>query len=135
MSELQELLAHLPQKAPVGFVKEILHVGEHESRTVVEFEVTPTLGMLSEAGAQSSVFLKLTEEKKAINIPDRTNGMLLSVKSKWYQRSDKRRFEIESHYISNLDNFFMLSFSVLDGGTLIADGQLSVVLQKEGQSL
>ncbi len=135
MSTLNDLVAHLPQKAPVGFVKELLQQSEHEARTVVEFGTVPTLSMLSEAGAQSSIFLKLTEEKKAINVPQRTNGMLLTVKSKWYQRSDKQRFEIESHYISNFDNFFMLSFSVLDDGTLIADGQLSVVLQKEGESL
>lgn len=135
MDDLQELLAHLPQKAPVGFVKEIIHRGEYEARTVVEFGMTPTLSMLSEAGAQSSIFVKLTEEKKLINVPPETSGMLLSIKAKWYQRSEKRRFEIESHYISHFDNFFMLNFNVLDGGALIADGQLSVILQKEGESL
>jgi hypothetical protein len=62
-------------------------------------------------------------------------GMLLSVKAKWRHKSDKTSFEIESRYVSNLDSFFMVNFSVYDGETVVADGQLSVVLQKAGESL
>jgi hypothetical protein len=133
--DLDELLTYLPHKDPVKFVKKVLISDEHNCRASVSFESVPTLSMLSEAAAQTSVFLLLTEEKKAAKIPPRALGMLLSVKAKWHQKSEKRSFEIESRYVSNLESFFMVSFSVFDGDSLIADGQLSVVLQKEGEAL
>ena len=135
MSDLNELLEFLPQKDPVGFVKEVLICEEHESRTVVVFESAPTLTMLSEAGAQTSIFLKLTEEKIAANVPKRAMGMLVSVKSKWLQKSEKRSFEVASSYISNLDSFFIVSFTVYDGETAVAEGQVAAVLQRNGESL
>ncbi|WP_345976827.1 hypothetical protein [Sulfurimonas sp. HSL3-7] len=135
MPDLDELMTYLPHKEPVAFVKKVLVSEEHNCRVSVSFETAPTLSMLSEAGAQASIFLLLTEEKAAANIPPRAMGMLLSVKSKWHQKSEKTVFEIESRYISNLENFFMVSFRVFDGESLIAEGQLSVVLQKEGDTL
>ena len=135
MSDLNELLEYLPQKDPVGFVKEVLVCEEHESRTVVKFESAPTLSMLSEAGAQASIFLRLTEEKKAADIPVRAMGMLVSVKSKWLEKSEKQSFEVESRYISNLDSFFIVSFTVFDGETAVAEGQVAAVLEKNGESL
>jgi len=135
MVDLQELLTYLPQKDPVAFVKEVLICEEHVSRTRVSFESIPTLAMLSEAGAQTSIFLKLTKEKIDANIPPRAMGMLLSVKSKWQRRCEVQAFEIESHYVSNLDNFFVVSFSVYDDNCLVADGQVSVILEKNGESL
>ena len=135
MSDLNELLEFLPQKDPVGFVKEVLVCEEHESRTIVRFESAPTLPMLSEAGAQSSIFLRLTEEKKAAGVPLRAMGMLVSVKSKWLQKSDKQSFEVETRYVSNLDSFFIVSFTVFDGDTAIAEGQVAAVLERNGESL
>ena len=133
--DLNSLLEYLPQKAPVGFVKEVLVCEEHESRTVVRFESRPTLSMLSEAGAQSSIFLRLTEEKKAANVPPRAMGMLVSVKSKWLQRSDKKSFEVKTNYVSNLDSFFIVSFTVFDGDVAIAEGQVAAVLEQNGVAL
>ena len=135
MVDLNELMTYLPQKDPVGFVKEVLVSEEHLSRTIVTFESAPTLSMLSEAGAQTSIFLRLTEEKKAANVPPRAMGMLVSVKSKWLHKSEKRMFEVESRYISNLDSFFVVSFSILDGENVVAEGQVAAVLQKNGESL
>ncbi|MEE8587745.1 MAG: hypothetical protein V3S80_00210 [Sulfurimonadaceae bacterium] len=135
MPDLKELLTYLPQKDPVGFVKSVLVSEEHLSRATVTFESAPTLSMLSEAGAQTSIFLRLTEEKKAANVPPRAMGMLVSVKSKWLQKSEKSSFEVESRYISNLDSFFVVSFTVYDGETVVAEGQVAVVLQKNGESL
>ena len=135
MSDLDELLEYLPQKDPVGFVKEVLICEEHESRTVVSFESAPTLSMLSEAGAQTSIFLRLTEEKKVANVPVRAMGMLVSVKSKWLHKSEKKSFEVESRYMSNLDSFFIVSFTVFDGETAVAEGQVAAVLEKNGESL
>ena len=135
MVDLNELMTYLPQKDPVGFVKKVLVSEEYLSRTIVTFEDAPTLSMLSEAGAQTSIFLRLTEEKIAANVPPRAMGMLVSVKSKWLQKSQKRSFEVESRYISNLDSFFMVSFSVLDGEAVVAEGQVAAVLEKNGESL
>ena len=132
---LNELLEFLPQKDPVGFVKEVLVCEEHDSRTVVRFESAPTLSMLSEAGAQSSIFLRLTEEKKAADVPLRAMGMLVSIKSKWLQKSDKKSFEVETRYVSNLDSFFIVSFTVFDGETAVAEGQVAAVLERNGESL
>lgn len=135
MVDLDELITYLPQKDPVGFVKKILVSEEHLSRTVVAFESAPTLSMLSEAGAQTSIFLRLSQEKKAANIPPRAKGMLVNVKSKWLQTSDKREFEVESRYISNLDSFFVVSFTVFEGETAVAEGQVAAVLEQNGASL
>ena len=135
MSDLNELLEFLPQKDPVGFVKEVLVCEEHESRTVVHFESVPTLSMLSEAGAQSSIFLRLTKEKEAANVPLRAMGMLVSVKSKWLQKSEKRGFEVETRYISNLDSFFIVSFTVFEDEVAVAEGQVAAVLERNGESL
>ncbi len=135
MSDLNELLEFLPQKDPVGFVKEVLVSEEHESRTIVRFESPPTLSMLSEAGAQTSMFLKLTEEKKVANLPQHARGMLVSVKSKWLQKNMKQSFEIESRYVSNLDNFFVVSFTAFDGEDIVVKGQVVAILEKNGESL
>jgi len=135
MSDLNAYLEFLPQKEPVGFVKEVLVCEEHESRVVVAFESKPTLAMLSEAGAQSSIFLKLTNEKEAANVPLRAMGMLVSVKSKWLNKSDKTRFEVESHYVSNLDSFFIVDFKVFDGEMAVAEGQIAAVLERNGEAL
>ena len=135
MSELNELLSFLPQKAPVGFVKSVLVSDEHISRTVVSFESAPTLSMLSEAGAQTSIFLRLSEEKKAADVPERAMGMLVSVKSKWLQKSTKQSFEVESRYVNNLDSFFVVEFTVFDGELVIAEGQVAAVLQRNGEQL
>ena len=135
MTDLNELLSFLPQKAPVGFVKSVLLSDEHISRTVVSFESAPTLAMLSEAGAQTSIFLRLSEEKKAADVPERAMGMLVSVKSKWLQKSTKHTFEVESRYVNNLDSFFVVAFSVYDGESVIAEGQVAAVLQRNGEQL
>jgi hypothetical protein len=135
MEELDQALARMPHKAPVAFVKKVVASEEHYARTLVAFESAPTLSMLSEAGAQSTIFLRLTEEKKAANISPRAMGMLVSVKSKWHQRSPKRAFAMECRYISNLESFFMVGFSAFDGEMLVAEGQVSVVLQKTGSPL
>ena len=135
MPDLNMLLEYLPQKDPVGFVKEILVSEEHLSRTIVRFEDAPTLAMLSEAGAQTSIFLRLSQEKKAANVPPRAKGMLVSVKSKWLQKSVKKAFEVESRYISNLDSFFIVDFRVFDGETTVAEGQVAAVLEKNGEAL
>jgi len=135
MAGLDELLSYLPQKAPVGFVREVLVSDEHLSRTVVSFDAAPTLPMLSEAGAQTSIFLRLTEEKKAADVPPRAMGMLVSVKSKWLQKSSKTSFEVESRYVNNLDSFFVVDFTVYDGEVVVAEGQVAAVLERNGVSL
>ena len=135
MSDLNALLEFLPQKDPVGFVKEVLICEEHESRTRVSFESVPTLSMLSEAGAQTSIFLRLTQEKIDANIPLRAMGMLVSIKSKWLIKSDKKNFEVESHYVNNLDSFFVVDFTVFDGEIAIAQGQVAAVLEQNGERL
>jgi len=134
-SNLNTLLELLPQKAPVGFVKEILVREEHKSRTRVSFENKPTLSMLSEAGAQSSMFLRLTEEKKAANVPADAMGMLVSVKSKWLAKTNKKSFEVETHYMSNLDNFFIISFMIFDADITVITGQIAAVLEQNGVAL
>ncbi len=135
MSDLNELLTFLPQKKPVGFVCDVLLSEEHLSRTQVAFEASPTLSMLTEAGAQTSIFLQLTKEKAEADVPLRAKGMLVSIKSKWINRSEKKHFEVESAYISNLDNFFVISFKVFDGALVVAEGQVAAVLEKNGVSL
>ena len=135
MYDLNEELALLPQKQPVGFVKKVLICEEHKSRAVVNFESVPTLSMLSEAGAQNSFFLRLTEEKRMANVPIRAMGMLVSIKSKWIQKSSKKTFEIESNYVNNIDSFFIVSFIVFDGEMAVAEGQVAAVLERNGESL
>ncbi len=117
---------------PVRFVEKVLVSNELDARTVVHFPFSPTLSMMAEAGAQTSIFAKLTEQKLSAGVPVEAGGMLLSIKAAWHHQTEKERFEVTSSYVSNLENFFLMEFSVYDGELLIADGQFSAVLEKEG---
>jgi len=119
---------------PVRFVEKVLSSGEMHARTVVRFPFPPTLSMLAEAGAQTSIFARLTEQKSAAGIPVDAAGMLLSIKAAWHNKTCKETLEVECQYISNLENFFVMSFSVHEGDSLIADGQFSAILEKEGEA-
>ncbi|RLA70130.1 MAG: hypothetical protein DRG24_07380 [Epsilonproteobacteria bacterium] len=118
---------------PIRFVEKVIESQELEARTVVHFPYSPTLSMLAEAGAQTSIFAKLTEQKLSAGIPIDAAGMLLSIKATWHQKTDRETFEVECRYVSNLENFFVMAFSVYDADVLIADGQFSAILEKEGE--
>jgi hypothetical protein len=121
-------------RPPVRFVEKVLANSEMYARTVVHFPFPPTLSMLAEAGAQTSIFARLTEQKSAAGIPVDAAGMLLSIKAAWHNKTQKETLEAECRYISNLENFFVMSFSVFDGDTLVADGQFSAILEKKGEA-
>jgi len=117
---------------PVRFVDKVLISNELDARTVVHFPFPPTLSMLAEAGAQTSIFARLTEQKLSAGIPVDAAGMLLSIKAAWHHQTRSETFEVDCRYVSNLENFFVMAFSVYEGGTLVADGQFSAILEKEG---
>jgi len=119
-------------QAPVRFVEKVLISNELDARTVVHFPFAPTLSMLAEAGAQTSIFAKLTEQKLSAGIPVDAAGMLLSIKAAWHYRTIKETLEVDCRYVSNLENFFVMAFSVYEGKILVADGQFSAILEKEG---
>ena len=121
-------------QAPVRFVEKVLVSNELNARTVVHLPFPPTLSMLAEAAAQTSIFAKLTEQKLAAGIPIYASGMLLSIKAQWHHKSDKEVFQVDCRYVSNLENFFVMAFSVYDADILIADGQLSTILEKDRES-
>jgi len=126
---------------PVRFVDKVLISNELDARTVVHFPFpptlsmlaeAPTLSMLAEAGAQTSIFARLTEQKLSAGIPVDAAGMLLSIKAAWHHQTRSETLEVDCRYVSNLENFFVMAFSVYEGGTLVADGQFSAILEKEG---
>lgn len=122
----------LPHRPPVKFVKKILFDHEFDARTLVRFPFPPTLPMLVEAAAQTSVFVRVSAIKKELGIPedDTVQGMLLKIKAAWTAKSDKTEFEIHTKYVSNLENFFVMAFEVYDGETLVANGSMNTIIQK-----
>jgi len=116
---------------PVRFVEKVLVSHELDARTLVRFPYPPTLSMLAEAGAQTSIFAKLVAHKDAAGIPVDAAGMLLSIKASWRFHVEKEYFEVACRYISNLENFFVMAFEVYDGDVLVADGQFSAILEKK----
>jgi len=125
----------LPHKSPVKFVDAVLADNEFDARTRVSFTSAPTLPMLVEAAAQTSVFVRVSEIKKALGIPedDTVQGMLLKMKADRHAESDKTSFEIAVEYRSNLDNFFVMDFNVYDGSEVVASGSIHTVIEKRGQ--
>ena len=124
----------LPHKAPVKFVETILQSEEFDARTVLHFPYEPTLPMIAEAAAQSAVFVRVREIKKALGIPEdeTASGMLLKIKSDLHVEMPPCRCEMQVHYISNLDNFFVMRYELFDEALLVADGELNIYL--EGRS-
>ena len=123
----------LPHKAPVKFVETILQSEEFDARTALRFPYAPTLPMIAEAAAQSAVFVRVREIKKALGIPEdeTASGMLLKIKSDLKVQTPPCACEMQVHYVSNLDNFFVMRFKLFDGDTVVANGELNIYL--EGQ--
>lgn len=121
----------LPHKPPVKFVDAILASEEFDARTRLHFPYEPTLPMIAEAAAQSAVFVRVREIKKALGIPEdeTARGMLLKIKSKLYVQMPSCEGEMQVRYISNLDNFFVMRFEYLNGEQTVADGELNIFLE------
>jgi len=124
----------LPHKPPVKFIEAVLADNEFDARARVTFDMVPTLPMLVEAAAQTSVFVRVSAIKKSLGIPedDTVQGMLLKMKADRLIESDKRSFEIAVVYRSNLDNFFVMDFTVYDGEMAVASGTIHTVIEKRG---
>jgi len=124
----------LPHKPPVKFVDALLADNEFDARARVAFPTLPTLPMLVEAAAQTSVFVRVSEIKKSLGIPedDTVQGMLLKMKADRLAEIEKTSFEISVEYRSNLDNFFVMDFTVYDGGKNVASGTIHTVIEKRG---
>jgi hypothetical protein len=122
----------LPHKPPVKFVEKVLFDHEFDARALVRFPFPPTLPMLVEAAAQTSVFVRVSAIKAALGIPedDTVQGMLLKMKAAWIEKSAATAFEIHTKYVSNLENFFVMEFEVYDKETLVAGGSMNTIIQK-----
>lgn len=121
----------LPHTPPVKFVESILESEEFDARTRLRFPYAPTLPMIAEAAAQSSVFVRVSEIKKALGIPEdeTARGMLLKIKSKLHTDRPPAEGEMQVHYVSNLDNFFVMRFALYDAESVVADGELNIFLE------
>jgi hypothetical protein len=87
--------------------------------------------MIAEAAAQSAVFVKVREIKKALGIPENetARGMLLKIKSKLHTDTPPLEGEMRVRYISNLDNFFVMRYELLDGASVVSEGELNIFLE------
>jgi hypothetical protein len=121
----------LPHTPPVKFVESILKSEEFDSRTKLRFPYMPTLPMIAEAAAQSAVFVRVTKIKKALGIPEdeTARGMLLKIKSKLHTETPPEEGEMQVHYVSNLDNFFVMRFEFFGEAGAIAEGELNIFLE------
>lgn len=120
----------LPHKSPVRFVTSCLIDNELDARTVVEFPYTPTLPMLVEAAAQSSVFMYLSEIKRGLGIdPDAmARGMLLKMKATQHRKMAGLSAEIAVNYVANYEHFFEMTFQVIEDGECISEGEMNILL-------
>jgi len=120
----------LPHKAPVKFVAAIDESHEFDATTQLAFPCIPTLPMIAEAAAQSTVFVKVTEIKKTLGIPedDTVEGMLLKIKAQLHRDTPPQEARMRVDYVSNLDNFFIMKFVMSDASGAVAEGELHTIL-------
>jgi len=119
---MDALLPLLPHRPPVRFVKTVLASNEQFSMTLVQFDTTPSLAMVVEAAAQSSVFIK---------IPTKSNiGMLVVMKNiKYHEPLLKETYQIKTELLHYLDQYFMFKFTLFDENKKNVTGEFNIVGQ------
>lgn len=118
-----QLLIH---EKPVRFVEEVVRSEEFDSETRVVFPSTPTLAMFFEAAAQTSVFLKLRtiKQEAGVSLDKPVEGVLIKTKVKYCGEPEGVEYRVKTHYVYNLENFFVVDFEVLENGEKVVEGQL-----------
>ena len=117
---MKELL--LPHVAPIRFAKYVVSKEGLVAVVKNEFATVPSLGMLIEAVAQSSVALADDNYTGSV-------GYLTTLKNvKLLKKPNSLEFDIEVTKEQQLGNFGYFSFEVREGDEPIATGSYMVVL-------
>ena len=118
MLELQ-----IPHIQPIRFVKSLLYSDAKKASVEVEFDTIPTLGMLVEAAAQSSIGISSDESNGRI-------GFLITLKNiKFLEKPQEKNYIIDVELEHKLENFKSFSFSVFKNNNKIATGSFSIAMQ------
>ncbi|WP_024954807.1 hypothetical protein [Sulfurospirillum arcachonense] len=105
---------NLPHLAPILFAKKIIEKNEKSARVECEFPYPPSLPMLLEAAAQSSV---------ALNTNDKKEGFLVAASSlKLHKKVENQSVEIQVNAQMQMGNMHLFSFEVKN----IAEGKFTV---------
>ena len=120
---------NLPHLAPVRFIKEVLHAGELEASSMVEFQEIPTLSATVEAAAQNVIFI-------ASLYHDYDGGVLTGMKNvELLERLTKGSYKVESKILTKLDNFSMFRFKLSQNDKLFVKGEMSIVMKDRDEKL
>lgn len=116
----------IPHQPPIKFAQRIISSQKQECLVEVAFETLPTLGMLIESAAQSS--LALLEEDR-----EHMTGFLVSLKNvKLLKNPTSKSQTLKVELVSNLGGFKAKKFEVFEEATnLIAVGEFAVMLQEK----
>ena len=112
----------LPHVAPIRFAKYVVSKEDLVAVVKNEFETVPSLGMLIEAVAQSSVALADDDYTGSV-------GYLTTLKNvKLLKKPNSLEFDIEVTKEQQLGNFGYFSFEVRENDEPVATGSYMVVL-------
>ena len=112
---------NLPHKEPVRFAKHIVSKELNRARVAIEFDEIPSLAMMIEAAAQSSV---------AIGEDDARMGFLVSLKNvKLLTLPTKKTLEVEVVNEHNMDNMKMMSFNIFEDETKVSTGAFMIAIE------
>ncbi len=119
---MKKLLQLLPHRDPVRFVKTVFVSSTTCAITQVSFEITPSLAMVVEAAAQSSVFIKTPTKS--------SQGMLTNMKHIELKSAlNKKNYQIRTELQHYLEHYFSFKFSLMDNKTEIVCGEFSIIRQ------
>ncbi len=123
----------LPHQPPIRFVTQILDSQEQSAKCQVSFSSKPTLAMIIEAAAQSSVYMKLTIYKEALGIKsgELVQGMLLKMSAKQRDSLHSGKMIISTSYVANYRHFFEINFEAVVDTHIVADGKINILLGDE----
>lgn len=120
---------NLPHLPPVCFIKEVLHSGEIESSSMVEFQEEPTLSATVEAAAQNVIFI-------ASLYKDYDGGVLTGMKKVELLRPlSKGSYKVESKILAQLNNFSIFTFRLSQDDNVFVEGEINIVMKDRDEKL
>lgn len=114
---------YIPHQAPIRFAQSVITSSEKECLVNVSFETIPTLGMLLESAAQSSLAILDSDTNMEI-------GFLISLKNvKLLNPPKEKNLTARVELLSSIGRFKNKKFEIIENQNLIATGKFSVAIQ------
>ena len=111
---------NLPHKEPILFAKTVLSKDTISARVAVEFPQTPSLAMMIESAAQSTV---------AFNDGSKKGGYLVGMKNiKLLNGANEKKLEVVVVIKHAVENMRLIDFEVYEKSLLLCKGSLTIAL-------